>query len=163
MSASFRHISVAFAALAAGLACADSGAPLLVADGRAVSEIVSGERRAVPDATRYAAEELQRWIGEMTDAYIPIRRADEPPRADIRTRVVIKCIGRDSPFAADFKAIGDTDGFAVRTLAASNGVAEIYIVARQERGLLHRVVIFVNGGLAECGVLSVESGVLVSF
>ena len=73
---------------AAGLAAADT--PVLVEKGRPVSEIVPvvdivvHSMRGVNPAQWSAAEELQRWIGEMTDAFVPIRRADEPAREGVK-------------------------------------------------------------------------------
>ena len=123
-----------------------TSAPVLVENGRAVAEIVSNERRPYlfSEAKQYAGEELQHWIGEITDAYVPIRRVDEPERAGIKTRILLERIDARSPFADDAKAIGATDGFAVRTTTASNGVAEIHIVACQDRGLVNGVYSFLE-------------------
>ena len=131
--------------LCAFAAAAFAGAaPALVKNGRSASEIVAYERRGWSEARVHAAHELQRWLGEITGAYVPVRRADEPAAEGAETRITLEILNQRSPFADDFKAIGDTDGFAVRTTTASNGVAEIHILARQERGLLNGVYSFLE-------------------
>ena len=132
-------------ALTAAAGLVATAEPVLVEKGRPVSEIVPvvdivvHSMRGVNPAQWSAAEELQRWIGEMTDAFVPIRRADEPAREGVKSRVILEIIGRNSPYADDFKAISGTDGFAVRHATASNGVEEVRVIAVQGRGILNGV------------------------
>ena len=131
-------------------AIATAATPVLVEDGRPVSEIVVScgiivnSFHNIDEAQWSAAEELQRWIGEITDAFIPVRRIDEPGRADVKSRIVLEFAGRASPYPEDWKAIGDTDGFAVRHSTTSNGVEEVHIVARQGRGILNGAYSFLE-------------------
>ena len=136
--------AIAAALAAPCLAVAAGNTPALVEKGRAVAEIVVGNLRDMPEAQRYAAEELQHWVGEMTGAFVPIRRADEPAHEGVRTRILFVRLDRSQLFREDSKAIGETDGFAVRTTTASNGVAEIRIAARQDRGILNGVYSFLE-------------------
>ncbi len=142
--------SAVAASIAVLLAMSVSAAPVLVEDGRPVSEIVVScgiivnSFHKIDEAQWDAAEELQRWIGEMTDAFIPVRRIDEPGRANVKSRIVLEFAERKSPYPDDWKAIGETDGFAVRHSTTSNGVEEVHIVARQGRGILNGAYSFLE-------------------
>ena len=50
----------------------------LVKDGKPCAEIVHDFR--APEPVKYAAQELQRWIGEITDAFVPIKTPDGSTR-----------------------------------------------------------------------------------
>lgn len=96
------------------------------------SEIVVPER-AHP-GERFAAQELQTWIGKMTGRFIAV----ETPRSEGAAGAKI-FVGADFArrrFAADFKAIGRTDGFAVRT-AETNGLECVFAFGAEPKGTLH--------------------------
>ena len=61
-------VGTALSALAWPWSAAEDGA--VVSDGKAVGEIVIP--RKSHEAETYAGAELQKWIGELTDAYVPL-------------------------------------------------------------------------------------------
>lgn len=96
------------------------------------AEIVVPERPHAGE--RFAAQELQTWIGKMTGRFIAV----ETPRSEgaAGCKVYLGAAFAKSRFPADFKAIGKTDGFAVRT-AETNGVACIFAFGAEPKGTLH--------------------------
>ena len=111
----------------------------LVKDGKPCAEIVHDFR--APEPVKYAAQELQRWIGEITDAFVPIKTPD----GDLNQKVRIY-VGADfaqKKFPKDIGAFRWSDGFAARTEVA-DGVTGIYIFGQVPRGTLHGVYAFLE-------------------
>ena len=105
-------IAAAFGMLAA-VVC--SAAPVkLVKDGRSAAQIVAPE--LADAAETFAAHEIQKWVGEMTGAFLPV----EKPSAAVKgaATVYVGAAFARKRFPEDFKAIGVTDGFAVRSAEA---------------------------------------------
>ena len=83
---------------------------------------------------RFAAEEIQNWVGRMTGRFIPVEtRQTESPGKE---KIYIGSEFAKKLFRSDFKAIGKTDGFAVRT-AESNGSQCVFAFGSQPKGTLH--------------------------
>ena len=124
-------VGTALSALAWPWSAAEDGA--VVSDGKAVGEIVIP--RKCHEAETYAGQELQKWIGELTDAYVPLVY---PPQtnAAAKTRVWVGAEFARKRFKEDFKALARTDGYAVRTDAA-DGVRNVYVFGALPRGTLH--------------------------
>ena len=57
----------------------------LVKDGKPCAEIVHDFRASEP--VKYAAQELQRWIGEITDAFVPVKTTDGDLKAKVRVYI----------------------------------------------------------------------------
>jgi len=110
----------------------------LVQAGKASAEIVLPEKASIPE--KYAAEELQRWIAEITGAKLPIVT---PGAATAKVRLLIGRAQAEKLFANDLKAMGSRDGFAVRT-KQENGVTNYYLFGAAERGTLHSVYAFLE-------------------
>ena len=106
----------------------------IVADGKVCGEIVV-PRKDVHAAEEYAAEELQKWIGELTGAYVPVVfEAQTNAAASVRVWVGAEFARRRFP--ADIQAIGASDGYAVRTVVRE-GVRNVYVFGAVPRGTLH--------------------------
>jgi len=103
--------------------------PLTVVESRvAQAEIVCPDRSHA--AERFAADELSRWIGEMTGTYVPVR--NETTATAGRPKLYVGTDFAKDAFAADFKVIGKTDGFSVRTDGTN-----VYVFGTQPKGTLH--------------------------
>ena len=77
---------------------------------------------------KYAAEELQTHVKMISGAEMPLAKAD-----DKDSPAIVLSLGEQA-FAADLKAIGDTDGYAIRQKAN-----RVYIVAGKPKGILNGV------------------------
>ena len=134
----------ACAALAAGTLFGGIG---IVKDGKPQAEIVLGSDLCAygtkdnAEAFVWAGDELQRWIAEITGAYVPVVRRDAAPAA--KTRLVIQSQDARKLFADDWKAIGATDGYAIRSLE-TNGVTEIHLFGTCPRGAQNAVFAFLE-------------------
>lgn len=135
------HLIISAALITSVLA--QGGESFLVRDGKSTSAIVLESWRT-DGAERYAAEELQRWIGEITGAHVPLRER-ETVAAETKTRVFVgvEPARKSKLFNDDFRKIGRTDGFAVRTVV-TNDCADIYIFGSQPRGTLHGIYAFLE-------------------
>ena len=95
-------------------------------DGRPCAEIVLPED---PHQTvRYAAEELQRWIGEITGAILPITEKEDPGKPQIVLTV------QPAQFPEDVKKLSGNDGYAVRQKEKT-----LYLIASCPKGILNGV------------------------
>lgn len=112
----------------------------IVRNGRAVGAIVV-DRRAHA-AEQYAGEELQKWIGEITGAYVPVIYPEQT-NATHGVRLWIGAGFARKLFPDDFRAIGQTDGFAVRAVA-TNGVTDIHLFGAVPCGTLHAAYAFLE-------------------
>ena len=119
----------------------------VVKDGKAEAEIVLGSDVLAPrvpnqtEAHQWAAEELQRWIAEITGAYVPIVRRDRPVGAKVR--IVLQAQNAKKLFPKDWKAIGASDGYAIRTREA-DGVTEIHLFGTCPHGTLNAAFAFLE-------------------
>ena len=105
-------IAAAFGMLAA-VAC--SAAPMqLVKGGRSAAQIVAPELADAAEA--FAAQEIQKWVGEMTGAFMPVEKPSAAAKG--AATVYVGAAFARKRFPEDFKAIGATDGFAVRSAEA---------------------------------------------
>ena len=105
-------IAAAFGMLAA-VAC--SAAPMqLVKGGRSAAQIVAPE--LADAAETFAAHEIQKWVGEMTGAFLPVEKPSAAAKG--AATVYVGAAFARKRFPEDFKAIGATDGFAVRSAEA---------------------------------------------
>lgn len=92
----------------------------------------------VPDRAhpgeRFAAEEIQNWVGRMTGRFIPV----ETPQTEKskKGKIYVGSEFAKKRFRSDFKAIGKTDGFAVRT-DESDGAQSVFVFGAQPKGTLH--------------------------
>ena len=125
----------------------------IVENNRAKAEIVLPFFRSLNETEEYAAEELQKWIGSMTGAYVPVRidhsvtetpYVSGKPLSDVKVRIFIGASFARKLFPADFKKIGRSDGFAVRTNVDPDGVRNIYLFGAIPRGTLHSVYEFLE-------------------
>lgn len=125
-----RLFVVSMLALAVCGSCLSAvAAPLrVVGDGAAKAEIVVPDRAHA--AERFAGEELQNWIGHLTGAFVPVV-AERNAAADGAKLFVGAAFARKR-FAKDIKAIGKTDGFAVR-----NAEGNLYLFGSGPKGTLH--------------------------
>lgn len=94
-----------------------------------------------PEPIRFAADELQRFLWEITGVCPYVK---ESGMGGKRTNIVLACpdawaTAKPETFAEDLRAIGDTDGFAVRTFGTT-----IYIVANEPKGVLNGVYDFLE-------------------
>ena len=108
-------------------------------------EVVVGDKlRTNPEAEaiEFAANELSHWIGAITDRNVPVLMADEPTRG-AEMRLIVGVSAAKELFPADEKAIGRTDGFAVRTLE-TNGVRNVYLLGTCARGVQNAVYEFLS-------------------
>ena len=136
-------VILAVAAVAAGSLF---GGVEIVKDGKAQAEIVLGSDlfTRVPnqaEAHQWAAEELQRWIAEITGAYVPIVRRDRPSGAKVR--IVLQAQDAKKLFPKDWKAIGASDGYAIRVREA-DGVTEIHLFGTCPHGTLNAAFAFLE-------------------
>lgn len=132
--------------LAACLAGAAFGDVAVVKDGKAQAEIVLGSDvfTRVPsqaEAHQWAADELQRWIAGITGAYVPIVRRDRP--AGAKVRIVLQAQDAKKLFPKDWKAIGSSDGYAIRVREA-DGVTEIHLFGTCPHGTLNAAFAFLE-------------------
>ncbi|MBO7146134.1 MAG: DUF4838 domain-containing protein [Lentisphaeria bacterium] len=98
----------------------------LVQKSRPAAEIVTP---AKPHQTiRYAAEELQRWLKEITGATLPIVE-----KLDASKQQIVFAVN-PAPFADDVKKFSGNDGYAVR----QNGKT-LYLIAGGPKGILNGV------------------------
>ena len=138
-----------FAVLAGLASSLFAAAPSLsvVKDGKAQAEIVLGSDVLAPrvpnqaEAHQWAAEELQRWIPEITGAYVPIVRRDRP--AGAKVRIVLQAQNAKKLFPKDWKAIGASDGYAIR-MREADGVTEIHLFGTCPRGTLNAAFAFLE-------------------
>ena len=122
-----------------GLFGGDEPSAYVVKGGKAQAEIVIPER--ANEMERYAAGEVSRWVGEITGVYVPVVL----PAQTNAARKVRLWVGRDwakKLFPNDFKAFGNRDGYALRTIV-TNGVRNVYLFAQCEPGLLHAAYQFI--------------------
>ena len=98
----------------------------LASGGQPLADIVVPSK-AHPAVT-YAAEELQRWVREISGATLPI--AETPSVEKSHIVLTVNPAGHEN----DLKAIGNTDGYAVRT--SENG---IILFATRPKGVLNGV------------------------
>ena len=137
-------VAVTFSAIAAQTAF---GGVALVRDGKPSAEIVLGSGlcnsrdKNQAEAHQWAADELQRWIAAITGAYLPIVRNDRP--AGAKVRVVLQAKDAAKLFPKDFKAIGGTDGYAIRTREI-DGVTEIHLFGSCPHGTLNAAFAFLE-------------------
>ncbi len=119
----------------------DSATPAieLVKNRRAVCEILLPSRASEPLA--YGANELQRWIGIITGAYVPINPV--PGSASIKTKIHLGTGELPQEF---WKDVGKLrfDGFAIRHKILENGEKHIYLFGSVDRGTLHAVYSFLE-------------------
>lgn len=111
----------------------------LVEGGVPCAEIVVDARATPPE--RYAAQEIQRWVGEITDAFVPVRTADGALSAPVK--VYVGAAFARPLFPKDFAAIGGGDGFALRH-AVAGGETRIYVFGAIPRGTLHGAYAFLE-------------------
>ena len=129
----------------------------LTENGQPVAEIiVDGEQ--IPPQIRFAADELQNWIGKITGAALPIVKE----AGTVKTRIhlgtpefspSIKAFSEKHK--ADLEKMQGTDGFAIRTLGS-----DIYIFASQPKGVLNGVYRFLekNSDIIFVRALEAENG-----
>lgn len=106
----------------------------IVDRGSVCGEIVVA-RRGVHAAEEYAGAELQKWIGEITGRYVPVCPV-EGTNAAAKVRIWVGRKFVPAQFRKDFNALGQTDGYAVRSIE-TNGVKNIYVFGSIPRGTLH--------------------------
>lgn len=111
----------------------------LVKDGKPCAEIVHDFR--APEPVKYAAQELQRWIGEITDTFVPVKTPDGD--LNQKVRIYVGAEFAQKKFPKDIGAFRWSDGFAARTEVA-DGVTCIYIFGQVPRGTLHGVYAFLE-------------------
>lgn len=125
----------------------------IVKNHRTQAEIVLPFFRYLTEPEEYAAQELQNWIGEITGTHVPVRHDVTPaatpfvsgePKSDVKVRIYIGSYFARKLFPADFRAIGKSDGFAVRTRVDEDGVRNIYLFGAIPRGTLHSVYAFLE-------------------
>lgn len=128
---------------AAPPAAAAPAAPFkLVENGKALAEIVCAGTAS--DAEAYAAQELQRWIGEITGSFVPIVGKESADPA-VKTRLYIGSQFARKLFGKDLAKIGrESDGFAVRTVTGEDGIRNVYLFGSIARGTLHSVYEFLE-------------------
>lgn len=110
----------------------------LAVDGARCSVIVCAADAA--PGVRFAAEELQRYLWEITGA-CPYLRTH---RFGAKTTILLGCPGswggvNPAAFKKDLEQIGDTDGYAVRRKGR-----DLYIVANNPKGVLNGVYDFLE-------------------
>ena len=101
-------------------------------------------------STRYAAEELQRFLGEMTDAVIPLV-TDDAPSAPSEIWVGESQRLRDANILIDYETLGG-EGYVIRTREPN-----IFIAGGEPRGTLYGVYGFLEDHLGCRGVTPVVS------
>ena len=131
-------LSVAIGMLA-GAAVADIA---VVEKGRARAEIIAPAGEKAAPAEVHAGRELQYWIGRITGAFVPLLASEKECDAELKVKIHVGCAG-GRKFPKDVKAIGRTDGFAVRT-AEADGVTHVYLFGTRPRGVLHAVYAFLE-------------------
>ena len=77
---------------------------------------------------RYAAEELQRWIAEITGATLPLVEKQDPSKQQIVLAL------KPAQFAEDVKKLTGNDGYAVRKKGKT-----LYLIASCPKGILNAV------------------------
>ena len=95
-------------------------------EGQPCTEIVLPENSH--PTVRFAAEELQRWIGEITGAVLPIVKEADPSRPQIVLPV------QPTQFPEDVKKLSGNDGYAVRRKDKT-----LYLIAGCPKGILNGV------------------------
>lgn len=120
-------LSVALKGLPAG------AQSLILADAGVTSyRIVVAE--AAPESTRYAAEELQRFLGEMTGARFPVGSDAEPPIPhEILVGRSSRLSGLGTPGQIGFAPLGP-EGYVIRTVES-----RLLIAGGEPRGTLYGV------------------------
>ena len=88
------------------------------------------------EAERYAAEELQRWVGEITDTFVPVRPSNGDLSAPVKVFVGWELAKQE--FRKDYGKFRGLDGYAVRNIV-TNGETRIYVFGCQPRGTLNGV------------------------
>lgn len=92
----------------------------------------------VPDRAhpgeRFAAEEIQNWVGRMTGRFIPVETVKSESSGG--EKIYVGAEFAKKRFSPDFKAIGSSDGFAVRS-AESKGAQCVFVFGTQPKGTLH--------------------------
>lgn len=127
-----------FGAVAAAFACA--AAPVqIVKGGRAAAQIVVPE--LADAAETFAAHEIQKWVGEMTGAFVPVEKPSAAKKGVATVYVGAEFARRRFP--KDFKSIGATDGFAVRS-AEAGGVTCAFVFGGTAKGTLHGAYAFLE-------------------
>jgi len=111
----------------------------LVKDGVPCAEIVVDARATAPE--RYAAQEIQRWVGEITDAFVPVKTDDGDLSASVKVFVGSAFARR--LFPKDFAAFRGLDGYALRNVV-TNGESRIYVFGGVPRGTLHGAYAFLE-------------------
>ena len=111
---------------------ASAGGLCVVDKGVAKAQIVVAS--AAHEGEQFAARELQTWIGEITGVFVPVR---SPAWAESgKPTVYVGSEFAKKRFASDFKAIGTTDGFAVRE-GVVDGVGCVFAFGSTPKGTLH--------------------------
>ena len=95
-------------------------------EGQSCAEIVLPENSH--PTVRYAAKELQRWIGEITGVVLPIVKEADPSRPQIVPAV------NPAQFPEDVKKLTGNDGYAVRQKDKT-----LYLIAGCPKGILNGV------------------------
>ena len=95
-------------------------------EGQPCTEIVLPENSH--QTVQFAAKELQRWIGEITGAVLPIVKEADPTRPQIVLAV------RPAQFSEDVKKLTGNDGYAVRQKDKT-----LYVIAGSPKGILNGV------------------------
>jgi len=133
-------VSVFFLLSSMQITLAAQDKPVIVLDGAPRTVIVI--RRNAADPEKYAAQELQEWIGRITDAMIPVITDANVSPAQNKIR-----IGTDFAkpfFQDDLRKIGKSDGYAIRCKRNDNAGFDIYLFGANERGTLHSVYSFLE-------------------
>lgn len=129
---------VALGMIGSALVC--SAAPVqLVKGGRAAAQIVVPE--LADAAETFAAHEIQKWVGEITGAFVPVEKPSAAAKGVATVYVGAEFARRRFP--KDFKAIGATDGFAVRS-AEAGGVTCAFVFGGTAKGTLHGAYAFLE-------------------
>ena len=110
---------------------------VVVEKNRAQAEIIAPAGEKAAPAEVHAGRELQHWIGRITGAYVPLLASEKECDAELKVKIHVGC-AEGRKFPKDLKAIGRTDGFAVRTVV-ENGVTHVYVFGSRPRGVLHAV------------------------
>lgn len=127
-------------------------AQVLAEDGAARMAIVVAAD--APPATRYAAEELQRFLGEMTGATFPLLTDDTPPGPS-EILVGNNARLRSMNILVDYEALG-TEGYLIRSRGP-----HILITGGEPRGTLYGVYGFLEDHLG-CRWFTPEVSVIPS-
>lgn len=120
------------------LACGANAAGIAVVEkGLSRAEIFAPTDPKASPAEVHAGKELQLWIQNITGTPLSLLPPAGPGDDTIKVKIHVGVEG-SSQFPKDVKAIGGTDGFAVRTLV-KGGITHVYLFGTRPRGVLHAV------------------------